>query len=117
MSLTTGMGKGRPKKNNFVSATDPLKNHMDTSKSMKQSIIDAVSQSDWIPKTNEPYLILALALADQIDSQPDRTDRIAEKLIAVLRALNSTETQETGADPVDALIMELRQNESEVASI
>jgi len=116
MTLSTGMGKGRPKKQNFVSVPDPLKNHMDTSKSMKQSIIDAVSESDWIPKTNEPYLILALALANQIDSQPDRTDRIAEKLIAVLRALNNAESQVAGEDPVDALILELREHETQVAT-
>lgn len=54
MTLSTGMGKGRPKKQNFASVADPLKNHMDTSKSMKQSIIYAVSESDWIPKTNDP---------------------------------------------------------------
>ncbi len=93
------MGKGRPAQIDRVSATDPLKNNMDVSKSLKQTIIDAVSQADWIPSTNAPYLITALGLAEQWDVQPDRRDRIAEKLIAVLRALFTPET--VGSDPQD----------------
>jgi hypothetical protein len=37
-------------------------------------------------------------------------------LIAVLRALNNAETQVTGEDPVDALILELREHETQVAT-
>jgi hypothetical protein len=116
MTLTTGMGKGRPRKLDLVVAPDPLKNVMDTSKSLKQSIIDAVGMADWIPATNAPYFITALGLAEQWDAQPDRRDRIAEKLIAVLRALFTPQTATTGTDPVDALIEELRINETEMAS-
>lgn len=116
MTLRTGLGKGRPARIDRVSATDPLKNNMDVFKPLKQTIIDAVSQADWIPATNAPYLITALGLAEQWDVQPDRRDRIAEKLIAVLRALFTPQTATTGTDPVDALIEELRINETEMAS-
>lgn len=116
MTLTTGMGKGRPKKLDYVTAPDPLKNIMDTSKSLKQSIIDAVSIADWIPATNQPYFVTALGLAEQWDSQPDRRDRIAEKLIAVLRALFTPQTATTATDPVDDLIEELRINEASMAT-
>ncbi len=116
MVLRTGMGKGRPAQIDRVSATDPLKNNMDVLKSLKQTIIDAVSQADWIPATNAPYLITALGLAEQWDVQPDRRDRIAEKLIAVLRALFTPETVANETDAVDALITELRINESKMAS-
>ncbi len=116
MTLRTGLGKGRPARIDRVSATDPLKNNMDVSKPLKQTIIDAVSQADWIPATNAPYLITALGLAEQWDVQPDRRDRIAEKLIAVLRALFQPESVANETDADDALITELRINESKMAS-
>ena len=116
MTLRTGLGKGRPARIDRVSATDPLKNNMDVSKPLKQTIIDAVSQADWIPATNAPYLITALGLAEQWDIQPDRRDRIAEKLIAVLRALFQPESVANETDAVDVLITELRINESKMAS-
>jgi hypothetical protein len=116
MGIRTGMGKGRPAQLERVSATNPLKNNIDTSKSLKQSIIDAVSQAEWIPATNQPYFITALGLAEQWDSQIDRRDRIAEKLIAVLRALFTPETIANEADGLDALIQELRINETKMVA-
>jgi len=116
MTLRTGMGRGRPPKLDKMSASDPLKNNMDTSKTLKQSIIEAVQKADWIPSTNAPYLITALGLAEQWDVQPDRRDRIAEKLIAVLRALFAPETIASDTDEVDEFIEQLRINEQKVAS-
>jgi hypothetical protein len=46
MGIRTGMGKGRPAQLERVSASNPLKNSIDTCKSLKQSIIDAVSQAE-----------------------------------------------------------------------
>lgn len=116
MTLRTGMGRGRPAKLDRNTATDPLKNNMDTNQSLKQSIIDAVGQADWIPRTNAPYLITALGLAELWDLEPNRRDRIAEKLLATLRALFTPETMASETDAVDALITELRLNETKVVA-
>lgn len=117
MTIRTGMGRGRPAKLEKISASNPLNASMDTSQSLKQSIIEAVKKADWIPSTNAPYLVTALGLAEQWDVQPDRRDRIAEKLIAVLRALFTPETIAGEDDAVDAFIEELRINENrQVAS-
>ena len=117
MSIRTGMGRGRPAKLEKITASNPLNLNMDTSISLRQSILDAVSKADWIPFTNFPYLVTALGLAEQWDVQPDRRDRIAEKLIAVLRALFQPETIAGEDDAVDAFIQELRINENrQVAS-
>ena len=116
MSIRTGMGRGRPAKLEKITASNPLNLNMDTSISLRQSILDAVGKADWIPFTNFPYLVTALGLAEQWDVQPDRRDRIAEKLIAVLRALFQPESVANETDAVDALITELRINESKMAS-
>lgn len=89
---------------------------MNTEKPLKQSLIDAVNSCDWIPSTNDPYLIMALGLAEQWDRDIDRRDRIAEKLIAVLRGLFTPESVTNDEDSVDALITELRINETQVAT-
>ena len=117
MSIRTGMGRGRPAKLEKITASNPLNLNMDTSISLRQSILDAVGKADWIPFTNFPYLVTALGLAEPWDVQPDRRDRIAEKLIAVLRALFTPETIAGEDDAVDAFIQELRINENrQVAS-
>lgn len=116
MSLRTGYGKGRPTQLERVTAQIPLRTIMNTEKPLKQSLIDAVNGCDWIPSSNDPYLIMALGLAEQWDRDFDRRDRIAEKLIAVLRGLFTPETVTNEDDAVENLISELRMNESKVAS-
>ena len=117
MSLRTGNGKGRPPHMDRVTAQIPLRTIMNTDKPLKQSLIDAVNSCDWIPNSNDPYLIMALGLADQWDTDLDRRDRIAEKLLAVLLRLFTPETVKGEDDAVDALITELRINETKVASV
>lgn len=116
MSLRTGYGKGRPTQIDRVTAQVPLRTIMNTEKPLKQSLIDAVNGCDWIPSSNDPYLIMALGLAEQWDRDFDRRDRIAEKLIAVLRGLFTPESVTSDEDSVDALISELRINETKVAT-
>ena len=114
MSLRSGHGKGRPIQIDKVKAQVPLRQIMNTEKPLRQALIDAVNGCDWIPSSNDPYLIMALGLADQWDRDLDRRDRIAEKLIAVLRGLFTPESVINEEDSVDALITELRINETQV---
>lgn len=117
MSLRTGYGKGRRPNLDKVTAQVPLRTIMNTDKPLRQSLIDAVNGCDWIPSSNDPYLIMALGLAEQWDRDIDRRDKVAEKLIAVLRGLFTPETATSQDDAVDALITELRINESKVATV
>lgn len=113
MTQTTGFGKGRPNKNNYTIAENPLTKYLNENKSLDKGIVDAVKNANWLGVEDEASVLVAVHLAKQLLLQENRTHQIAPILISLLGNLGllygSREVEQT--DLVDDFLKELQAND------